>query len=215
MEKCGSEFWCGVTWSVTLLQSLFFLKCVILCPRNVEVDEINSLMCSLFTGESRTHSSADSIQGAEDGAQYPVEYLNSINTGGLSPSQLEVKIDIPLMLLRNLDPGLGLCNGTRLRLMWMTNRVLHVKIISEPCAGEMAFISRIKLISSDALPFELHRVQFPVRLAFGMTINTSQGQSLGTVWLDLHKPVFGHGQFHVGVSRGTNWRRMWYCVWDI
>ena len=47
-------------------------------------------MCGLFPGESRTYSSAASIQGAEDGAQYPVEYLNSINTGGLPPSQLEV-----------------------------------------------------------------------------------------------------------------------------
>ena len=56
------------------------------------------------------------------------------------------------MLLRNLDPGLGLCNGTGLRLlrlMQMTNRVLHVKIISGPCVGKMAFSPRIKLISSE------------------------------------------------------------------
>ena len=64
---------------------------------------------------------------------------------------------------------------------------------SEPCVGEMAFIPRINLISSEELLFELHKVQFPVRLAFGMTINKSQGQSLGTVELDLHNPVFGHG----------------------
>ena len=41
-----------------------------------------------------------------------------------------------------------------------------------------------------------------------MTINKSQGQSLGTVGLDLRNPVFGHGQFYVGMSRGTNWRRV-------
>ena len=57
----------------------------------------------------------------------------------------------------------------------MTNRVLYVKIISGPYAGEMAFIPRIKLISSEELPFEFHRVQFSVRLAFGMTTNKSQG----------------------------------------
>ena len=168
------------------------------------MDEINSFICGLFPGESRTYSSADSIQAAEDGAQYPVEYLSSVNTGGFPPSQLEVKIGVPLMLLRNLDPGLGLCNGIRLRLMRMTNRVLYVKIIIGPCAREMAFIPRIKLISSEELLFELHRVQFPVRLAFEMTINKSQGQSLGTVGLDLHNPIFGHGQFYVGVPRGTN-----------
>ena len=90
----------------------------------------------------------------------------------------------------------------------MTNRVLHVKIISEPCAGEMVFIPRIKLISSEELPFELHRVQFLVRLAFGMIINKSQGQSLRTVELDLLNLMFGYRQFYVGVSRGTNWRRV-------
>jgi ATP-dependent DNA helicase PIF1 len=60
----------------------------------------------------------------------------------------------------------------------------------------------------DKRPFELHRPQFPVRLAFAMTINKSQGQLLGTVGLDLRDPVFAHGQFYVGVSRGTNWSRV-------
>ena len=67
----------------------------------------------------------------------------------------------------------------------------------------------ITLTPSDGeLPFELHRRQFPVRLTFGMTINKSQGQSQGTVGLDLWYAVFGHGQFYVNVSRGTNWSRV-------
>ena len=73
----------------------------------------------------------------------------------------------------------------------MTNRVLYVKIMSRPCAGEMAFIPRYKLISY----YHLNCIEynFPVRLAFGMTINKSQGQSLETVGLDLRNSVFGHG----------------------
>ena len=60
-----------------------------------------------------------------------------------------------------------------------------MKIISGSCAGEMAFIPRIKLVLSEEFPFELHRVQFPVKFSFGMTINKSQGQSLGTVGLKI------------------------------
>jgi ATP-dependent exoDNAse (exonuclease V) alpha subunit len=41
-----------------------------------------------------------------------------------------------------------------------------------------------------------------------MTINKAQGQSLETVGLNLTSPVFSHGQLYVGVSRGTNWRRV-------
>jgi hypothetical protein len=91
----------------------------------------------------------------------------------------------------------------------MTNRVLNVRIISGPFAGETAFIPRITISTTPGqLPFELHRRQFPVRPAFAMTINKSQGQSLGTVGIDLRYPVFSHGQFYVTVSRAMNWSRV-------
>ncbi len=34
-----------------------------------------------------------------------------------------------------------------------------------------------------------------------MTVNKSQGQSLGHVGLDLREPAFTHGQFYVACSR--------------
>ena len=143
---------------------------------------------------------ADNVKGSEDGDWYPVEYLNSIDIASLPPPlpHLEVKPGVPLMLLRNMDQRQGLCNGTRLRLVRMKNRVLEVRIITGPHAGETDFIPRITIAASDGeLPFELHRRQFPVRLGFEMTINKAQGHSLGRVGLDLRYPVFGHGQFYV------------------
>ena len=41
-----------------------------------------------------------------------------------------------------------------------------------------------------------------------MTINKSQGQSLGTAGMDLHQPVFAHGQLYVALSRGITWHRI-------
>jgi len=41
-----------------------------------------------------------------------------------------------------------------------------------------------------------------------MRMNKSQGQSLETVGMDLHTPVFSDSQFYVTVSRGTNWGRI-------
>jgi hypothetical protein len=192
-----------------LAQDEYFLKRAILCPRNTEINEINSMVLRQFPGDGQVMHCVDSIKGSDDENQYPVEYLNSIEMGSIPPAHLEVKPGVPLMLLRNLDQRHGLCNGTRLRLVGMRNRVLEVRIISGPCAGNTAFIPRITLSPSEGeLPFELQRRQFPVRLAFAMTINKAQGQSLGTVGLDLRYPVFGHGQFYVGVSRGTNWNRV-------
>uniref|UniRef100_A0A0K0FHY9 ATP-dependent DNA helicase n=1 Tax=Strongyloides venezuelensis TaxID=75913 RepID=A0A0K0FHY9_STRVS len=52
-------------------------------------------------------------------------------------------------------------------------------------------IPRIVLYSSEEeYPFTLTRKQFPVRLAFAMTINKSQGQTLSKVGVDLTTPVF-------------------------
>jgi len=50
-------------------------------------------------------------------------------------------------------------------------------------------------------PFTLRRHQFPVRPAFGMTINKAQGQTLKMVDIFLPKPVFTHGQLYVAMSR--------------
>ena len=192
------------------LPDQYFLQRAILCPRNLEVDAINSLVFKEFPGNGHVYRSVDTVTAKEQLVEhYPVEYLHSLKFGGIPPSQLELKLGVPLMLLRNLDPGQGLCNGTRLRLVHMTNKVLHVKIITGSCAGQLAFIPRITLTPAPGqLPFDLHRKQFPVQLAFAMTINKSQGQSLGTVGIDLRWPVFGHGQFYVGTSRGTNWNRV-------
>jgi hypothetical protein len=79
------------------------------------------------------------------------------------------------MLLRNLDPYRGLCNG---RVIWtrMTETVMEIRLISSSHAGETHFIPRIKLTSDEVdIPFPLCHLQFPVKLAFSISINKSQG----------------------------------------
>jgi ATP-dependent DNA helicase PIF1 len=81
-------------------------------------------------------------------------------------------------------------------------RVVEAEIIIGKGAGNVAFISHIKFISDNSgLPFTFARKKFPLQLAYAMTINKSQGQTLSHVGLHLTDVVFSHGQFYVAFSR--------------
>jgi len=66
-------------------------------------------------------------------------------------------------------------------------------------------IPRIRLLSNaETLSVPLKRLQFPVRLAFVMIINKSQGQSVEHVGINLQTLVFSHGQLYAAFSRCTS-----------
>ena len=68
------------------------------------------------------------------------------------------------MLLRNIDPSEGLCNGTRLIIKSFRTNVIDIVISSGEFVGKQVFLHRIQFrISADSncpIPFE--RTQFPV-----------------------------------------------------
>jgi len=84
--------------------------------------------------------------------------------------------------------------------------VIEATILTECAKDEDVFIPRIPMVPTD-MPFEFKRLQFPVRLAFAMSINKAQGQSLKVAGINLETPCFSHGQLYVASSRvgtGTN-----------
>ncbi|KAG3047226.1 hypothetical protein PI125_g26874 [Phytophthora idaei] len=111
------------------------------------------------------------------------------------------------MMMRNLNPDLGLCNGTRLRIVEINPHVTHVTIMTGERQGQHVLIPRIVFISdgdSREFPFHLRRKQFSVQPAFAMTINKAQGQTEQNLGLYLSTPCFSHGQLYVALSRVTS-----------
>ncbi|GBM35587.1 hypothetical protein AVEN_121038-1 [Araneus ventricosus] len=134
----------------------------------------------------------------EQAVYYPTEFLNFLNPPGMPPHMFNLKLDSSIMLLRNLDPP-KLFNGTRLRVSNLMDNVIQATILTDNNKGESVFIPRIPLIPTD-MPFEFKRLQFPVRIAFEITINKAQDQSLKVTGINLETPCFSHGQLYVAIS---------------
>lgn len=161
-------------------------------------------MIERFPGQEMIYHSFDR---AEDDPYnyYPSEFLNSLTPNGLPLHVLKLKLNCPVILLRNIDPANGLCNGMRLVVRGFQRNAIDAEIILGQHAGKRVFLPRIPLCPSDdeMFPFRFKRKQFPVRLSFAMTINKAQGQTIPNVGVYLPDPVFSQGQLYVTLSRAT------------
>ena len=92
-----------------------FTHRAILAMRNDTVATINQKDLQDIPGTEQEYFSIDTAESGnneEDGNMFPVEYLQSLNLASLPPSKLKLKVGAPVILLRNLYPKDGLCNGT-------------------------------------------------------------------------------------------------------
>ena len=189
----------------------FFVGRAILSTRNVDVNELNKVLLDKLSGTAHTFDSfdhADLNDNALGREEMTAEYLRSLTVASLPLGTLQLRIGAPLMLMRNLDPQHGLCNGTRMTLLRASRHCLDVRLSGGQFDGQCRLIYRCSLSTSEDLAFHLTRTQFPVKLAFAMTINKSQGQSLDHVGIDLRRQVFTHGQLYVALSRTTDVNRL-------
>ena len=186
----------------------------ILAPTNKQVDQLNDLITDKFPGNPVVLSSSDEVINQNDFQRYNTEYLNTLLPAGLPTHRLFIKSGMPLMLMRNLNPKMGLCNGTRLIFKRIHKSHLLECIIAEGENKERrVLIPRITLRPKDReFPFEWCRRQFPVRVGFAMTINKSQGQTLFNVGVWLNDTCFGHGQLYVCISRVGSSKRIKFAI---
>ena len=126
---------------------------------------------------------------------YRIEFLNSLGIARIPQHILSLKIGTPIILLRNINPT-RMCSGTWLDVKKkLMLQVIEAANLNGKSKGDV-LIPCLPALSTDML-FEFKRFQFHVRLAFSMTINKAQGQSLQVCRLNLKNPWIAYGKLYV------------------
>ena len=123
---------------------------------------------------------------------YKEEFLNTLSPNGLPQHKLQLKVNCLIMLLRNLNPSIGLCNGIRMVCKGFDKNVIYAEIITGQHVGEKVFLLNIPLQSTENKDylFKFTCKQFLIRLCFTMIVNKAQGQTIPHVGVHHPNHVF-------------------------
>ena len=135
---------------------------------------------------------------------------NSVDEGDVSkleklsvPKKLHLKIGCPVMLLKNLS--VKLVNGLRGTVIRIANNNVTVNFLggsnSESLITDLRPESFLLYSCSDG-KVVASRQQYPLCLAYSITIHKSQGLTLQRVEVDASN-IFAAGQLGVAIGRAT------------
>ena len=187
---------------------------VCLLPTRNMVDEFNSKIMSKLNRSVIEISALDEIdyriKRISKNAEEAVKQLDRLDdarqTGGLE-KVLKLAVGARIMLHKNVDVTKGLVNGSMGTLVDVvydkheTIQLLKIKFDLYSSEIDIARDTRKIQIYSNAY---LYRKQFPLTIAYSMTIHKSQGLSLKCVLADVGKSVFSPGMAYVCLSRVTS-----------
>ncbi|XP_050222840.1 uncharacterized protein LOC126672935 [Mercurialis annua] len=100
-------------------------------PYNAKEDSETALINAVFSNLKENSSSPEYMMNKavdDTNNYYQEEFLNTLLPNGLPPHRLELKINCPIILLRNLDTANRLCNGTRMVCKKFDKNVIHAEI---------------------------------------------------------------------------------------
>lgn len=169
-----------------------------LTTHNALVDRVNIDKLAQLPGK------AVQLKAHEHGE---AKHINTLDKNCLSPRFLDLKPQARVMFTKN-NMAAGYCNGTLGTVEKVDKEVVTVRIDGTKEAIQVERAEwKIKGPPVDKRTGELsviaRRAQFPLRLAWAITVHKSQGMTLDTVSVDL-KNCFAAGQAYVALSRARS-----------
>ena len=166
-------------------------KYIILAPDNQTVFDLNMRFLNALKGEEWASDAV--ISGQFDPSSFPTD------------ETLRLKIGAKVVLLRN-DPQKRWVNGTSALISKLSSERVWIEVGGKEYELERHVWEKIKYEYNSEKRHLVENVigsfkQFPIRLAWALTIHKSQGMTLDKVYLDLARGAFAHGQTYVALSR--------------
>lgn len=170
---------------------------ITLCARNATAERINQQELSKIDEPERKYLA--SVTGEFNPTQYPAD------------AALTLKLGAQVMLLKN-DPERRYVNGTIGKIVGLEQESLKILIEENGLEWKEIEVTPvtweiIRYKSDPANPDEIQSevigtfTQFPLRLAWAVTIHKAQGKTFDRVIIDLGTGAFEHGQTYVALSR--------------
>ena len=161
-------------------------EATMLYTHNVDVDVINERELAKIQEKEKSYEMRES--GDEN-------VIKMLKRNCLSPETLRIKKGAVVMFTRN-DFNAGYVNGTIGKVVAFNEcgPVVELKNGSKVSPGRAEWTTKIKGIGSASI------WQYPIKLAWAITVHKSQGMSLDSVSVDLSR-TFEYGQGYVALSR--------------
>ena len=168
---------------------------------NQEADNYNNMKFSKINSEEYKLFAFDGVYKGEKLVENPTNLreeniLKRIDVVCSAEKSISLKIGVRVMLLINLDFEKGLINGSCGEVREINSDYILVYFdngqSTKITRHDFEFYNNEKLIAL--------RRQFPLRLAYGITIHKSQGMSLDKLVVDCSR-IFEKGQAYVALSR--------------
>jgi ATP-dependent exoDNAse (exonuclease V) alpha subunit len=164
---------------------------VILTPTNAAAQRINMAYLEALPGNVTPYEAG--ISGEFGDSAHPTD------------ATLLLKVGAKVILLRN-DPDRRWVNGSVARVARLEKSRVWIEIDGKVHEIEPASWEARRYAFDQAAEKIEEKVtgtfrQFPLRLAWALTIHKSQGLTLDRVYIDLGRGTFAHGQAYVALSR--------------
>ena len=177
----------------------------ILSATNKSGNEWNTRIQNMNPGAENIYSSHDILCEVDDpynniGTMVGEPLLNTLSVSGAPEHQLRLKINDICLVLRGLRSA-GLATNERVRIINFFPNCVQVETLQVPSRTVFIPKIRFKFQTRFNTSYKMIRTQIPLRLAYCMTYNKSQGQTLNKVLLDTTEEPFAHGHAYVAMSR--------------